>query len=182
MIMKNETPLLPWHRWSRASALASAAIVAFAITCGSTQLQAQITWNGADGDGNWLTAGNWIGGAIPNATTADAVVGAPSPVLLNGNIDINSLTVDAAGVVTIDTSRNLDFGGTATTTLNNAGTINVRNNADLQFQNTVINRGDINVNAGTSSSDIEIDALGASLDGRHNHAQWRQRWDSQPNP
>ena len=109
------------------------------------------------------------------------MLGRPLRLGVDDDIFVTALAIWFCAVA-CDTSRNLDFGGTATTTLNNAGTINVRNNADLQFQNTVINRGDIDVNAGTSSSDIEIDALGASLDGRHNHAQWRQRRDSQPNP
>ncbi len=163
--MKINLPLSDWFRRSKASLLASAAVVAISISFGSSQLQAQITWNGAGGDDNWFNGGNWIGGVAPNGTSTDAMVGGPSPVLVNGNVDINSLTVDAAGIVNINQSQNLDFGGTATTTLNNAGTINVGNNADFQFRNTVINSGDINVNAGTSNSDIEIDALGASLDG-----------------
>ncbi len=155
------------HNWffTRRTRLAiSFGIAAILFTVFGASASAQI-WSNADGDGNWLNGLNWVGGFAPTGNSDDAVVGAPSPVLLNGSVDLNSLTVDVDGIVNLGGSLNLDFGGTGTTTLNNAGTINTGNNSDFQFQNTVINSGNININATSTNTDIEIDTLGATLDG-----------------
>ena len=135
------------------------AAILFAVFGSSASAQ---TWDNASGDNLWFNGANWVGGVAPTGIADDAVVGVPSPVTLNGNVNLNSLSVTADGVVNLNGGLNLDFGGTATTTLNNAGTINTGNNSDLQFQNTVINSGQININATTAKTDIEIDALVAT--------------------
>ncbi|QEG21704.1 beta strand repeat-containing protein [Mariniblastus fucicola] len=155
------------HNWlnTRSAKFAVASgVAAIVFAVFGTSASAQ-TWNNAGGDQLWFNGSNWVGGAAPTGATDDAIVGAPSPVTLDGNVDLNSLTVAADGVVDTNFSINLDFGGTAATTLNNAGTINMSNNSDLQFQNNVFNSGNININATTANTDIEIDTLGATLDG-----------------
>lgn len=99
---------------------------------------------------------NWDTGIVPNGTTFDALVGTPSPTDVNGNVVLNSLAVDANGVVNVLSGKNLNFGGTAATTLTNQGTINVSNNSDLQFLNSVDNSGTITVNATGNFTDIEV--------------------------
>ena len=142
----------------------STGIAAIVFSVFGASASAQV-WNNTTGDGNWLNGDNWVGGVAPTGIADDATVGAPSPATLNGSVNLNSLTVTADGIVNVNGGLNLDFGGTATTTLNNAGTINTGNNSDFQFQNSVFNSGNININAGANSTDIEIDSVGATLDG-----------------
>jgi hypothetical protein len=138
------------------------AAILFAVFGSSASAQ---IWNNAGGTGNWLDGANWVGGTAPTGIADDATVGLPSPVLLNGSVNLNSLTVAGDGVINIAAGQNLDFGGSATTTLTNAGTINTSNGSDLQLQNSVDNSGNINVNAAASNTDIEIDSAGATLAG-----------------
>ena len=108
---------------------------------------------------------NWDGGVAPVTDTFDAIVGAPSPTIFDGNLSINSLTVGADGV--LQTSGNFNFGGTATTTLSNAGSISVGNNSDFQLSGTVDNSGSITANflGGSVNSDLEVVGGGATVSG-----------------
>ena len=108
-------------------------------------------------DTNWNGSGNWDTGLVPSGITDDVIIGSPSPTTLNINVNLNSLMVGADGVVNFNSSRNLDFGGTATTTLMNLGTINVANNSDLQLQGMAINSGTINVETLGNPTDLEVD-------------------------
>jgi hypothetical protein len=118
----------------------------------------QTTWTGAGTDDLWFNNDNWDMTA-PNGVTVDVIVGAPSPTIINGNVNINSLVVTADGIIFLNSGLNLDFGGTATTTLTNAGIINTAFNTDLQLQQTVNNSGTIN-----AGDDLEVDG-GAMLMG-----------------
>ena len=164
--MKLKTLIPNWHRRSKATAFASAAFFAVAIACGSTQLHAQITFNGTAGDGNWFTGGNWVGGVAPNGAATDAAIGAFS-VDVDGNVNLNSLNVGTGGVLNILNNQNFDFGGSASTTINNAGSINAGNNTDLQLGGTVNNSGTITANftGGSVFTDLEVRSSGATLQG-----------------
>ena len=151
-----------FDRGAKMATASGVAAILFAVYGASANAQ---TWNNSAGDGLWFNGTNWVGGTAPTGIADNAVVGAPAPVTLNGSVNLNSLVVGADGVINSNASLNLDFGGTATTTLNNAGTINMGNNTDLQFQNAVLNSGNININATSSATDIEIDSAGATLDG-----------------
>ena len=149
-------------RGIRLAMTSGVAAIFFAVFGASANAQ---TWNNAGGTGIWNDGANWTGGVAPAGIAADAIVGGPSPVAVNTSLNLNSLIVNADGVIDVNPNLNFDFGGTATTTLNNAGTINTGNNTDFQFQNTVVNSGQINVNATTLNTDIEIDSAGATLSG-----------------
>jgi hypothetical protein len=70
------------------------------------------TWQGGTGT-SWFTGANWDNG-IPNGVTWDAVVGNPSPTVIDtNNVNLNSLTVNANGLVTLNALRTISFGGTA---------------------------------------------------------------------
>jgi len=130
----------------------------------ASPLTAQTTWIGAT-NSNWFTSTNWDTNVVPNGITFDVIVGSPSPTLVNGDVNINSLNVGAAGVVTLNSGQNFDFGGTAATTLINAGTINTLNNTDLQLARIVNNSGSINVTNTGSLTDLEVTSDGATLTG-----------------
>ena len=136
------------------------------LICGMTSVSAaQIVWDGAGADDNWFTALNWDINMVPNGITTDVIVGAPSPVHLNGNVNINSLMVTADGVLNINQGRNMDFGGTASTTLVNLGTITTGNNTDFQLSGSVVNMGSMSAESTSSVSDFEIPSGGATLSG-----------------
>lgn len=126
---------------------------------------AQTTWTGLGANDFWFNAANWDTLQVPNGIAVDVIVGAPSPTIVNGNVDINSLTVDAAGAITLNANLDFNFGGTATTTLDNAGSIFTSNNTDFQLARTVNNSGNITVNNAGNLTDLEVIADGATLDG-----------------
>jgi|GEM_PF-6389892 len=129
--------------------------------------QAQTTWTGAGGNDNWFTNTNWDTLLAPNLTTSDVIIGAPSPTVVNGDVNINSLSVTAGGILNVGNSRNFDFGGTATNTLSNQGTINIGFSSDFQFSGSVTNGGSITATHATNqgASDIEVVGSGATIGG-----------------
>ena len=82
---------------------------------------------------------------VPAGRGDDVIIGLPSPTMLNINVNLNSLSVAPDGVLDVGSSLNLNFGGSASTTLMNEGTINIANNSDLQLMSTAINSGTINL-------------------------------------
>ena len=148
---------------SKPSWFALGAFGAFALLASFTApVQAQ-TWNGSV-DNDWFEAGNWTGG-VPNSVTSDADIGPGGTVEFSGNVSINSLTNAATSELTVNAGSNFDFGGTATTTLNNAGSIFTHSNSDFQLSGQVNNSGLINAEAGGANADLEVRAGGATLDG-----------------
>jgi len=114
------------------------------------------TWTGAGADDFWFNTLNWSPGVAPNSSTANAVVGAPSPTIVNGNVGLNSLTIDPSGQVTLNPGLSLGFSGAATTTLSNSGTMTMLNGSFLELQFGVVNGGLIDVQAGTSATTLGI--------------------------
>ncbi len=117
----------------------------------------QTTWTGMGTSTNWSIIDNWDTGVVPTGITDDVIIGAPSPTTLNISVDLNSLTVDADGVLNIGNSLNLNFGGTATTTLMNLGGVTVGNNSDFQIAGTAINMGTIDLTTAGNFTSLEID-------------------------
>ena len=141
-------------------------MIAVLITSVSGQINAQV-WDGGAALNNWSIGLNWDGDFVPaNNSTANVTIGAPAPAVLNVNTNLNSLTVEADGVLNFNPSLNLDFiGGSAANSLTNFGTITTGNNSDLQLHLLVMNSGEINVVSTGSATDLEVTALGAELDG-----------------
>ena len=108
----------------------------------------------------------------PTGTISDVTIGSPSPTTLNVNVDLNSLFVDVDGVLDFTSSRNFDFGGTATTTLMNMGTINVANNSDFQLAGTVINAGVVNAQTLGNVTSLEIDSVAQLTGGGNDQYDW----------
>ena len=79
------------------------------------------TWTGAGPDDNWFNAANWDTG-IPDTAAESAVVGAPAPTIFNGTAGIGGLTVQSAGLLTLNPDTTL---GVAAGTVANGGTITV---------------------------------------------------------
>lgn len=134
------------------------------LFCFDGILIGQTTWVGG-ADTNWNTAANWDSGAVPNLTSSEAIVGAPSPTEVTSSLNIASLTVLPDGFLTVGPSVNLDFSAVAEATLGNAGMITVLNGSDFQLQETTSNSGEIIVNSTGSITDLEVDGLGALISG-----------------
>ena len=138
-------------------------IIVVAACSAASSAQAQ-TWTG-ETDTNWFEDSNWDSDVAPITNTSDAIVGAPGPTIVNGTLSINSLNVGADG--NLQTTGNFNFGGTATTTLSNAGSISVGNNSDFQLSGTVNNSGSISAIylSGNVNSDLEVVGGGATVSG-----------------
>ncbi len=136
---------------------------------GTASLQAQTTtWTGNGADDNWFTNANWNPSVAPILTTSSVTMNTASPTILNGSININSLTTSTGGVLQFNSSTNLDFGGAAITTLNNVGVIAVGNQCRLELSGTANNSGSIALNdtvGGASSSALFVEAGSATLTG-----------------
>ena len=114
------------------------------------------TWDDETGDNFWFTVDNWdLNSDFPNAPGESVVIGAPSPTILNNNVNIDSLTVTADGELIINPSLNLDI--VTTGFLTNAGTITANNFSDLVFVNTVDNSGLITIADTTAASTTDIE-------------------------
>ena len=112
-----------------------------------------ITWNGSGADDFWSNPDNWIGGFVPNGSTAEAVVGATAPAVTNTDVSLATLTVNADGVVEVGTSRNFEI-----TMLNNAGTVTTGNNSDFGISGTVDNSGSIEIVSTGFQTDLELNS------------------------
>ncbi len=124
-----------------------------------------VTWDGEAADDNWNSPNNWDTNSVPNGASFDVVIGSPAPTLLNINVTLNSVIVNADGSLTLVSGTNLDLTGNVGSFLSNAGTITSQNNTDLVFVNTVVNSGSINISAGVSATDIELrGALNSIID------------------
>ena len=121
----------------------------------------QTTWDGSEADDNWFNANNWDTGIVPNGITEDAIVDAPSPTFYNSAVSLNSLTVEADGI--LNANWHMTFGGTATTTLDNMGTITVGPGADFQLSAQANNSGSIQLNSTGSPADLRVVSNGATL-------------------
>jgi autotransporter-associated beta strand protein len=75
-------------------------------------------WDNGAGTTAWGTATNWVGDALPSANAdilfGNAPASGPQSVVLNSNLQLNSLTFDS--------SYNYSLGGTGNITLGNTGT------------------------------------------------------------
>lgn len=121
-----------------------------------TPALAQTTWTGAGGNTSWNNAANWDSASVPNGATVDVTVGTPSPTDLDISVALQSLQIDAGGVVNVLGFRSLDFSGTAAQSLANAGTINLSNGSTLEFRMGVNNSGNIQVNSLGNLTNIDV--------------------------
>ena len=141
-------------------------VAIFALCMPLHSADAQI-WIGGFSD-QWFHAANWSDGTVPLEPDDDVVIGAPSPTILQQTANLNSLVVGADGILDIGVgnfTRRVEFGGAAQTTLENAGTINVMPRSRLEFENIVINSGDINVTSNGAVTLLQIDDSGAVVSG-----------------
>ncbi|MEM1027816.1 MAG: hypothetical protein AAGJ38_07005 [Planctomycetota bacterium] len=134
--------------------MATAVVVGF-----TANAAAQVsTWDGSEADDFWFTADNWDNGLVPNAVGEAAVVGGPSPTILNGGARIDSLTVLAGGDLVFDAGRSLVLDDEPVSFLNNAGSITTGGSGSvLGVLNTVDNSGAITVVGGASFSDLRLE-------------------------
>ena len=98
--------------------LLAAAVAAAGLLAPPASAQVR-TWTGAGTDDLWFNAANWDTG-VPDTAAESAVVGAPSPTILNGTAAIGGLTVQSGGVLTFNPDTLL---GVAAGTVANSGTI-----------------------------------------------------------
>ena len=138
-------------------------LILFALLCAfPVGTHGQTTWDGSEADDNWFNPNNWDTGMVPNGITEDAIVGAPSPTFFTSAVTLNSLTVGADGI--LNANWHMTFGGTATTTLDNMGTIIVGPGADFQLSAQANNSGSIEVNGVAGIADLQVASSGATLD------------------
>ena len=140
-------------------------IMPLALAINSRTVLSQTTWDGGGTGNNWFTADNWDTNVVPNGISEDVIVGSPSPTVANSSVNINSLMVDVDGELTLNASLNFDFGGSASTTLVNMGSITTSNNSDFQLSGMVVNSGTIETISTGSFSDLEVVGTGATLSG-----------------
>ena len=172
---------------------ASPASALFALTpaalaaCFAFDASAQtFTWDDTTGDNLWFTDGNWDLAGVPNGAGDSAIVGSPSPTLLNGFATLDSLTVTSDGVLTMlsgsDFGLNGNVANDGTITLDGTGSATeFRVDASLSLTGTgelVIGPGGVNVgvnligddgpsgNTLTNGADHTIRALGIATLGR----------------
>jgi hypothetical protein len=102
------------------------------------------TWTGAAGNGNWGTAANWAGNAVPGS--GDNVIfpaGAPLTVNLNVNATVQNVTID--GDYTFTPGGTLNIVGNSTISQPVSGT-------DSFFENTIHFAGATSVTTSTGNN------------------------------
>ncbi|MEM8782564.1 MAG: hypothetical protein AAGE65_06850 [Planctomycetota bacterium] len=130
-------------------------VVSAVVSTGSAQVS---TWDGSEADDFWFTADNWDTGLVPNAVGEAAVVGGPSPTILNGGARIDSLTVLAGGELVFDAGRSLVLDDEPGSFLSNAGSITTGGSGSIfGVLNTLDNSGAITVVGGASFSDLRLE-------------------------
>jgi len=102
------------------------------------------TWKG--GNGLWSVASNWIGGALPTATT-DASIDGGNPVPSAVTLDIGGAQVRN---LTIDSDDSLNFNNGTSLTVNG---------------NSIANAGKITLNSTGSGTTLTIASTGLTLSG-----------------
>ncbi|HRP89968.1 MAG TPA: T9SS type A sorting domain-containing protein [Edaphocola sp.] len=119
------------------------------------------TWNGSTSN-DWNTAANWTPNAVPSAgsvVTIPAVVAPSFNPKLNGNVTVNSITLNAGSLLdvndfSISCTNKFDVNATAVNpaTINNSGTVNpIRidigsaGNASHSYWNGLVTGDDIEV-------------------------------------
>ncbi|MEM1026947.1 MAG: hypothetical protein AAGJ38_02590, partial [Planctomycetota bacterium] len=139
----------------RRDAVFAAGVVFAIVSGGSAQVS---TWDGSAADDFWFTADNWDTGQVPNVVGEAAVVGGPSPTILNGGARIDSLTVLAGGELVFDAGRDLVLDDEPGSFLSNAGSITTGGSGSIfGVLNTVDNSGAITVMGGVSFSDLRLE-------------------------
>ena len=101
------------------------------------------TWTGA-ADSSWINVANWSCGQLP-ATTDNIVISASAPnqPMVDADVTLNTLTVEAGASVTVVTGYDLTL--TDVLTVDPAATFTLQNNANLIQVNDVVNVGEISV-------------------------------------
>ena len=130
---------------------------------------AQITWNGAAGDDDFFTGGNWIGGVAPGPGD-DAVI--PAGFVVNAaSGTVNTLSVAATTTLTVENSEGFTINGASTGadptgTSVNSGTIVVNDNATLTLDGTLAGTGTLALaSGGGDDTNLVLGATGATLAG-----------------
>ena len=105
-------------------------------------------WTGA-ADSSWINVANWSCGQLP-ATTDNVVISASATnqPLVDADVTLNTLTVEAGASVTVVTGYDLTL--TDVLTVDPAATFTLQNNANLIQVNDVANSGDISVTRNSS--------------------------------
>ncbi len=89
------------------------------------------TWSNTPMDNNWNNPGNWTGGSVPNANTANVVFNANAVVNLATDITIKSLAINGSATVRINGSTNLET--ISVNSNSGAATITVAASATLEL-------------------------------------------------
>ncbi len=129
---------------------------------------AQIIWNGAAGDGNFFTAGNWIGGMAPGPND-DAVILAAVTVQASGG-SVNTLSLGAKTIVVVGGSDTFTIAGAATSadptgTSTMTGLLQVSDNAIVNLDGTLAGTGTLALASAGNNTNLVIGASGATLQG-----------------
>jgi hypothetical protein len=123
-------------------------------------------WTGAAADGNWSTAGNWSGGAVPGATALpifdNAYCGANCNVTLDTNINVKGMSLASgysgtitqpSGItMTLGTKGWKQYGGTfagGNSAITNTGTWTMSGGTFTSTSGTFLHRGNVNKTGGT---------------------------------
>lgn len=141
------------------------------IACGVSISHAQLTdidWNGATGSQTWQTAGNWVGGVVPNDTLAAANLSVPLNADLNvsltGDITLARLAIGSStsAVTTTISGSRLVF--------NNEDTNPIMMGNDADFNNnTVVNGRDFLIwQAGFGTTNL-VDDINGQGDANDDH-------------
>ena len=106
--------------------LKAAGYISLILIISTVPARAQTVWDGGGADDDWFTALNWDNDTVPNGIPTDVIIGAPSPVNVDGNVNINSLMIMEDGVLQLSSFNNeIFFGGSSTAPLVNLGSITI---------------------------------------------------------
>ena len=99
-------------------------------------------WDGSSSS-SWTEASNWRLNALPNQNSDVSIATAAAQPIIDSDVSIKSLTLNASTSLTVNSGKNL----TVTGAIANSGTMTLENNANLiQGGTTNTNTGNITVN------------------------------------
>ncbi len=117
----------------------------------SSTLHAQISWVGGT-TGNWNTAANWSGGAVPTATD-NVLISSSVTITFDINPTIQHLEIDGTGIAVIFTAgagNTLTIDGIGATTTDglelDEGTLTIDSGFSLELENNFLHALDVNSN------------------------------------
>ena len=130
---------------------------------------ALITWDGAAGDGQFFTPGNWVGGAAPGPNDDASILTAVTVQAASGTV--NTLSLGARTIVIVQNGDDFTIAGAATAadptgTSALGGLLQINDNATVGLDGTINGAGTIALASnGGNLTNLIVGDTGATLTG-----------------